>query len=149
MHTTRIALVTLAAASFACTAARAELVEFTVNDFFFENITAANAGFGSADAMINLGDTVRWTWLGGRPHSVTSMPDMMVFDSGVQNTGFVFEHTFNDLGDFAYICILHGQHDPSTGQHSGMSGMISVVPTPGSLGLLGAAGLLATRRRRV
>lgn len=139
---------TLVAAALTCTAARADLIEFTINDNFFDNITAGNAGFGTADAMINLGDTVRWTWIAARPHSVTSVPDMMLFDSGIQNTGFVFEHTFNDLGDFSYICVLHGQHDPGTGQHSGMSGMINVVPTPGALGLLGAAGLLAARRRR-
>lgn len=137
------------AATLACAgAAQADLINFTVNDSFFQNISATNAGFGTPDAVVNLGDTVRWTWLGGRPHSVTSVPDMMLFDSGVQGNGFVFEHTFNDLGDFDYICTIHGFHNPDTGEHGGMSGMISVVPTPGSLGLLGAAGLLAARRRR-
>ena len=143
--TTTLAL--LACVSAGATAA-ADIIDFTVEDNLFVNATAGNPGFGTSDAMIDLGDTVRWTWIAARPHSVTSVPDMGLFDSGIQNTGFVFSHTFNTLGDFDYICILHGAHDPETGEHSGMSGMISVVPTPASLGLMGLGGLLVARRRR-
>src|SRR5215813_5332187 len=58
---------------------------------------------------INVGDTVRWTW-GSNFHSVTSgqdcspdqrfcSPDNMHCEAGIlNNTGFVYEFTFTQLG---------------------------------------------------
>src|SRR3954470_13362168 len=53
--------------------------------------------FSPNSVTIHPGDTVHWVWKGGG-HSVTSgvpqspTPD---FNSGIQNSGFTFDHTFN------------------------------------------------------
>ena len=84
---------------------------------------------------ISVGDTVRWTW-GSDDHSVTSgtactadgqfcSPDNMNCDSGIlNNTGFVYEHTFTQAGTYSYFCALHC--------FAGMTGVINVatVHTP-------------------
>jgi plastocyanin len=80
---------------------------------------------------ISVGDTVRWTW-GSDAHSVTSgtpctadgqfcSPDNMNCDAGIlNNTGFVYEHTFTQAGTFSYFCALHC--------FAGMTGVINVTP---------------------
>ena len=88
---------------------------------------------------ISVGDTVRWTW-GSDAHSVTSgtpctadgqfcSPDNMNCDAGIlNNTGFVYEHTFTQVGTYSYFCALHC--------FAGMTGVINVTsptrphPTP-------------------
>jgi len=82
---------------------------------------------------ISVGDTVRWTW-GSDDHSVTSgtpctadgqfcSPDDMNCDSGIlNNTGFVYEHTFTQAGAYSYFCALHC--------FAGMTGVVNVTPTP-------------------
>jgi len=66
--------------------------------------------FTPQDVTIQLGDTVQWTWIGSF-HSTTSgtpgNPDGM-WDSGVQNAGFVFNQTFTTAGTFNYYCSVHG-----------------------------------------
>jgi plastocyanin len=94
------------------------------------------------DALnIFVGDTVRWTW-GSDDHSVTSgdsasctsdgqfcSPDNTNCDAGIlNNTGFVYEHTFTQAGNYSYFCALHC--------FAGMTGVINVTrpsrprPTP-------------------
>ena len=80
---------------------------------------------------ISVGDTVRWTW-GSDAHSVTSgtpctadeqfcSPDNMNCDAGIlNNTGFVYEHTFTQAGTYSYFCALHC--------FAGMTGVINVTP---------------------
>lgn len=80
---------------------------------------------------ISVGDTVRWTW-GSDDHSVTSgtpctadgqfcSPDNMNCDAGIlNNTGFVYEHTFTQAGSYSYFCALHC--------FAGMTGVINVTP---------------------
>jgi plastocyanin len=80
---------------------------------------------------ISVGDTVRWTW-GSDDHSVTSgtsctadgqfcSPDDMNCDAGIlNNTGFVYEHTFTQAGTYSYFCALHC--------FAGMTGVINVLP---------------------
>jgi plastocyanin len=80
---------------------------------------------------IFVGDTVRWTW-GSDDHSVTSgtsctadgqfcSPDNTNCDAGVlNNTGFVYEHTFTQAGTYSYFCALHC--------FAGMTGVINVMP---------------------
>ena len=80
---------------------------------------------------ISVGDTVRWTW-GSDDHSVTSgtsctadgqfcSPDNMNCDAGIlNNTGFVYEHTFTQAGTYSYFCALHC--------FAGMTGVINVRP---------------------
>jgi plastocyanin len=74
--------------------------------------------FSPASVNISTGDTVRWTWA-GNVHSVTSgtpctpdsqfcSPNDINCSAGVtNNTGFVYQHTFNQAGTFSYFCIVH------------------------------------------
>ena len=67
---------------------------------------------------ISVGDTVRWTW-GGSGHSVTSGPpcaadsqycspnDTSCFPGTLNNTGFVYQHTFAEPGTYSYHCLAH------------------------------------------
>lgn len=142
----------LAAAAASLTflgAAQAQVtVDVSVNDNFFQTMTAGNAGFGTATTVINVGDTVQWTWLASRAHSVTSTD--MLFDSGVLSAPSLFSFTFTAPGMYDYICIIHGFHDHDTGTSFGMTGTIMVmeVPAPAAGALLGLASLAASRRRR-
>jgi plastocyanin len=83
---------------------------------------------------VNAGDTVRWTWVSSG-HSVTSgksctadgqfcSPDNMNCQAGtLNNTGFVYEHTFAETGTFSYFCASHCG--------LGMTGVVNVsAPTP-------------------
>lgn len=80
--------------------------------------------FSPNPITINVGDTVEWVWdFGG--HSVTSgtpvMPDGM-FDTGLQNAGFMFSFQFNTPGSVPYFCTRHGAM---------MTGTVNVVaPSP-------------------
>lgn len=78
-------------------------------------------GSGPSDLTIEQGDSVRWTWGDGLPHSVTSLPGSAeTFDSGVvTGTGNEFLVTFNVVGTNDYECVIH----PLT-----MFGTITVEP---------------------
>jgi plastocyanin len=83
---------------------------------------------------ITVGDTVRWTWE-TNDHSVTSgdstsctadgqfcSPDNMNCDAGILNdTGFMYEHTFTEPGTYQYFCALHC--------FIGMTGVVNVAPS--------------------
>jgi plastocyanin len=93
--------------------------------------------FTPPTANISVGDTVRWTWF-SNGHSVTSgdpctvngqfcSPDDTNCDTGtLSNNGFVYEHTFAQVGTFNYFCFAHCG--------SGMTGVVNVAagatPTP-------------------
>src|SRR6266487_3591479 len=74
--------------------------------------------FSPSTVNISVGDTVRWTWAGSG-HSVTSGPpcvadsqycspnDMSCFPGTLNNTGFVYQHTFTRAGSYSYFCIAH------------------------------------------
>jgi plastocyanin len=93
--------------------------------------------FTPATVMINVGDTVRWTWAGSG-HSVTSddnatctpnnqycsPSDTNCTPGSLNNSGFVYSHTFNSAGTFTYHCQAHCAF--------GMKGtvMVTAAPTP-------------------
>jgi len=61
---------------------------------------------------ISVGDTVQWTNNDGAIHTVTSGDPGDanaggLFDSGNMRNGEVFEHTFNEAGEFRYFCRPH------------------------------------------
>jgi plastocyanin len=60
--------------------------------------------FSPVDVTVFTGDTVRWVFDQGT-HTTTSSTG--VWDSGILQSGSMFEFTFNDLGDFPYVCTLH------------------------------------------
>jgi plastocyanin len=66
--------------------------------------------FTPQNVTLHVGDTVEWTW-DGSDHSTTSgtpgHPDG-IWDSGVQNQGFIFDQTFDTEGTFNYYCSIHG-----------------------------------------
>jgi plastocyanin len=73
-------------------------------------VGAGGLKFTPQNVTIQVGDIVQWTWAASG-HSSTSgipgSPDGM-WDSGVQNIGFVFSHTFTTAGTFNYFCMPHG-----------------------------------------
>ena len=73
-------------------------------------VGAGGLKFTPQDVTIHVGDTVQWTWAASG-HSTTSgtpgSPDG-IWDSGVQNIGFVFSQTFTTAGTFNYFCMPHG-----------------------------------------
>jgi plastocyanin len=79
--------------------------------------------FTPQNVTIQAGDTIQWTWASSG-HSSTSgtpgHPDGM-WDSGVQNSGFVFSRTFVAAGTFNYYCSVHGVC-------CGMIGSVTVTP---------------------
>jgi plastocyanin len=103
------------------------------------DVTVAPNGsltFDPSTVNISVGDTVRWTW-GGNGHSVTSgdpctvdgqfcSPNNMNCAVGtLNNTGFMYEFTFAQIGSFSYFCFAHCVF--------GMTGVVNVSvasPTP-------------------
>jgi plastocyanin len=77
---------------------------------FQVQLGAGGLRFTPQNLTIQPGDTVQWVWA-GNTHSTTSgtpgHPDGM-WDSGVQNIGFVFSQTFTTAGTFNYYCSVHG-----------------------------------------
>ena len=89
---------------------------------------SGSGGFSPKTPTINVGDTVRWTLLGGL-HNVNS--DTGLFRSGnVSSSWGPFDFTFNSAGTFGYHCEQHG----SPG--SAMFGTITVAGGGGNPGTL-------------
>lgn len=83
------------------------------------NVQVVNFQFNPDPITIKVGDTVHWVWA-SNDHSTTS--DTGLWDSGVHNQPFTFDHTFNSAGTFGYHCTQHGS--PGSGMH----GTIHVTP---------------------
>ncbi len=110
------------------------------------------------DITIQVGDTVRWTWLSGL-HDTTSAAGQA--ESWASNTtsvvGTTFDHTFTNVGDFGYYCTVHG-FDNGDGTGGGMAGVVRVqatVPAASAWGMaaivllvITAATITLHRRRR-
>jgi plastocyanin len=81
--------------------------------------------FSPSVQTITVGDTVHWVWEGS-PHSTTSGSTSCAADglwnSGIQNVGFTFDHTFLTAGTYTYFCLVHCIY--------GMTGTIVVNPPP-------------------
>ncbi len=87
--------------------------------------------FSPQTVTIHVGDTVRWTWKSDT-HTVTSgangtadnkfcSPNEQNCSAPVaSNTGFVYQHTFTQVGSYPYYCAFHFA--------SGMTGTVVVTP---------------------
>jgi glucose/arabinose dehydrogenase len=68
--------------------------------------------FSASSVSIQPGDTVEWIWKSSGHSTTSGTPGTPngLWDSGVQNSGFTFFHTFpTSVGSpFAYYCTLHG-----------------------------------------
>ena len=58
--------------------------------------------FRAKTVRIKKDATVRWTWVGERPHNVV----FKGFKSKLQRTG-TYRHTFRKAGTYRYVCTLH------------------------------------------
>ncbi len=106
--------------------------------------------FEPADVIINLGDTVRWTWESGGHNVGSGLPgDPTPFflsgppDQAGTSFEFLFDQSFIDAnpvtGDlYAYHCHPHG--------NVGMIGSITVIPEPSSAWLAALPIFLIYRR---
>lgn len=61
--------------------------------------------FNPSIVSINAGDQVVWTWVSD-DHNTESDTDL--WDSPVENTGFMFTNIFTSAGSFPYFCVVHG-----------------------------------------
>jgi LPXTG-motif cell wall-anchored protein len=66
-------------------------------------VTISDFEFGPASITVGVGDTVTWTNAGPTPHSATGDG----FDTGIFEEGETRSQTFNEAGEFAYICTPH------------------------------------------
>jgi len=59
--------------------------------------------------IINVGDTVKWTWTDEFTHDVRHDSPTPLFASViVAAAGNTFQHTFTEPGTFDYLCTIHG-----------------------------------------
>ncbi|KUK04319.1 MAG: hypothetical protein PWR26_928 [Methanosarcinales archaeon] len=68
-------------------------------------VQIVNYAFIPSTITVKAGTTVQWVNNDNVKHTVTS--DEGVFDSGVFNTGDIFEYTFDTPGEYSYHCELH------------------------------------------
>lgn len=101
------------------------------------------------DAVISVGDTVRWILDEGMHNtkSVEGIPE--VWESPLfEVPGSTFEHTFTNVGVWWYYCTPHG-FDLGNQTAGGMAGTVTVVPEPATSIALGTGlAILALARRR-
>ncbi len=102
IHSIKFAFVVFCAAIISLVSAGATTFQVQVG--------AGGLKFTPQNVTIQVGDTVQWVWAASG-HSSTSgtpgHPDGM-WDSGVQNLGFMFSQTFVTAGTFNYYCTPHG-----------------------------------------
>ncbi len=128
---------------FASPGAQAEVFEVTLQGFWFSYDGQQNMDI---ELTIDPGDTVRWLWVEGFHNVVSGFPgdgnEGELFFSGppIGEPGTSFEFTFLEPGVFGYHCHPHGDF--------GMISFVTVIPAPGSVGMLVAGGLLCGPRRR-
>lgn len=98
----------------------------TVYVFSFDFSTNPQGG-PVADAVITVGDTIRWVRQEGN-HTTTSVAGSAEqWDAPLDNNSPIFTRAFTLLGTFWYYCKPHG-FDNGDGTAGGMSGTITVLP---------------------
>jgi plastocyanin len=80
------------------------------------NVDVADNQFNPNAATVAQGGTVTWKLSGAVAHTVTS--DDKSFNSGLLKPGESYQFTFDTLGAFTYVCLIH----------PGMTGTVNVVP---------------------
>jgi plastocyanin/uncharacterized membrane protein YozB (DUF420 family) len=100
-------------------------------------VPMANFTFNPTEVVVPVGATVIWVNQDGAPHTATA-DDGKLFKSDLLSNGQQFKHTFDQVGEFAYYCELHG----SAGGVD-MSGKVKVVPADQAPALVAAAPQIA------
>ena len=77
-------------------------------------VSIKDFAFSPAKLEIDAGTTVTWTNEDSAPHTVTSTegddldaPVTDLFDSGQMQQGATFSYTFEEPGNYDYVCTLH------------------------------------------
>ncbi len=92
------------------------------SDIYAEGTPGAPAGEDTIDAQVSIvdfgfepddftataGEPVKWQNTGDAQHTVAFEDDSVV-DSGNLDAGAEFSRTFEDAGEFAYFCSIHGK----------------------------------------
>jgi len=101
-HHIKFAFVACCAAIISLLSSRADTIQVEVG--------ANGLKFTPQDVTIHVGDTVQWTWAASGHSSSSGTPGNPdgLWDSGIQNSGFVFSVTFTTEGTFHYFCTPHG-----------------------------------------
>jgi plastocyanin len=99
---TKFAFIVCCAATFSLLSSKADTIPVQVG--------AGGLKFTPQNVTIHVGDTVQWTWAASGHSSTSGTPGNPdgLWDSGIQNSGFVFSHTFTTAGTFNYFCSPHG-----------------------------------------
>jgi len=98
-------------------AANASAVHAVTHEVNVVDRTINPAVFVPNDISIAVGDTVRWTnGSGGFPHDVTADDHSWASPVG---SAFVYERTFNTVGEIGYHCAYHDPNDED-GTHHGI-----------------------------
>ena len=115
------AVIAIASLSVLSLTANAATIEIWLLDNFFSNVVngvAVDRDGSITQTNITVGDTVRWTNKGFTVHTTTNaniLEDGILegdlWDSDALNVGETFSHTFNDVGEFPYLCTIHGGGD--------------------------------------
>ncbi|HVL99393.1 MAG TPA: cupredoxin family copper-binding protein [Egibacteraceae bacterium] len=69
-------------------------------------VSIVDLAFEPASLDVAVGDTVEWVNTGELPHTVTFADGP---DSGTMETDDTFSHTFEEAGEFDYLCSIHPQ----------------------------------------
>jgi plastocyanin len=128
-------------------AAPAQAERITVYIFDFDFSTNVPGQGPIEDAVINVGDIVRWVALDDFHDTIAAVGQDEFWQSEFMQAGDTFEYVFTIPGIYNYYCSPHG-FDNGDGTASGMVGTITVLPTPATASILLTAGVWAGRRRR-
>lgn len=79
------------------------------------------------DAVVSVGDTVRWVWVQGSHTTTAVVGSPEQWNAPISSSNPQFSRVFNAVGVFWYYCIPHG-FDNGDGTAGGMAGTITVLP---------------------
>ncbi|MBP1921108.1 halocyanin-like protein [Halorubrum alkaliphilum] len=98
-----------------------DAVDRTGEDTIDVTVGADNGlSYDPANVVIDVGTTVVWEWTGrGGGHDVVEVDDEVFASDLVDEAGHTFEHTFEEPGEYEYVCTPH--------QTQGMNGRVEVV----------------------
>ncbi len=90
-------------------------------------VDVLSSAFAPIPVTVHVGDTVEWIWDSSGESTTSVAGSLEQWNSGVQNAGFVFDHTFTHVGTFTYYSTTGGS-DAGNGTAQGMVGQIIVLP---------------------
>lgn len=83
--------------------------EDVVDQATSKSVEINNFDFAPGNLSVKKGTTVTWTNKDSVAHTVTSDDEGGPLDSGNFGQNETFSFTFNEVGSFAYHCVLHPQ----------------------------------------